>query len=97
MEPGAAQHASWSRGVVSSNAFGAALPRLRILGLHDCRFLPITLPSSVTPHLVLARVAGFDSAVYGLPDTGVHPILFEHPAGNLLVGTTALSRFVTGR
>ena len=45
IEPGATQRASWSRGVVSSNAFGAALPRLRILGLHDCRFLPITLPS----------------------------------------------------
>ena len=97
MAPGAARQASWSRGVVSSDAFGAALPYLRILGLHDCRFLPIALPASVTPHLVLARVAGFDSAVYGLPKTDVHPILFEHPVGNVLVATTALSRFVTGR
>ena len=97
IEIGATGRASWSRGVVSSNAFGAALPRLRIVGLHDCRFLPISLPRAVTPHLVLARVAGFDSAVYGLPETDVHPILFEHPAKDVLVGTTALSRFVTGR
>jgi hypothetical protein len=97
LELGATRQTSWSRGVVASDAFGASLPRLRILGLHDCHFLPITLPGSITPHLVLARVAGFDSAVYGLPETDVHPMLFEHPAGDVLVGATALSHFVTGR
>ena len=48
-------------------------------------------------HLVLARVAGFDTAVYGLADTKTFPILFEHPRGDVLVATTKLSQFVTAR
>src|SRR5262249_44851649 len=30
----------WERGVVVSDDFGAALPKLRILAIHDCRFVP---------------------------------------------------------
>ena len=41
-------------------------------------------------------VAGYDHAVYGIPDPA-WPILFEHPTGPLLVSTTKLSQFVTGR
>ena len=47
------------------------------------------------PDLVMARVAGFDTAVYGLPSTGAYPILFEH--AGVLVATTKLSQFVTAR
>ena len=46
---------------------------------------------------MLARVAGFDKAVYGLPTEGVKPILFKAPEGDVLVSTTKLSQFVTGR
>jgi len=47
--------------------------------------------------LVVARVAGYDTAVYGLPESGTFPILFTLPARNLIVATTKLSGFATGR
>ena len=47
--------------------------------------------------LVVARVAGYDTAIYGLPDKEVFPILFEVPESRLIVATTKLSGFVTGR
>lgn len=83
----------WTRTVVASDAFGRELPKMRILAMHDCRFLPVEVER---PHLVQARVAGFDTAVYGLPEE-TWPILFEHPRGDVLVATTKLSQFVTGR
>jgi hypothetical protein len=83
----------WERGVVASDAFAPELERLRILALHGCRFIPV---QTQNPHLVMARVAGFDTAVFGLPPE-TFPILYEHPRGNLLVATTKLSQFVTAR
>lgn len=82
------------RAVVASNGFGPALARLRILVIHGCHFLPMEAKS---PDLVLARVAGYDTAVFGLPESEVYPVLFEHPRGDILVATTKLSQFVTGR
>lgn len=84
----------WERAVVASGAFGPGLARLRILGIHDCRFVPVDVRNA---DIVLARVAGFDTAVYGLPAEGVYPILFEHPRGEILVATTKLSQFQTAR
>lgn len=81
------------RTVVASDAFGADLPRHRILMINDCHYLPVAVEA---PHLVLGRVEGYDSAVYGLPARAA-PILFEHPRGDLLVATTKLSQFVTAR
>ena len=81
------------RTVVASDAFGPELPKLRIVMIHDCHYLPV---EARNPHLVLARVEGYDTAVYGLPKE-THPILFEHPRGDLLVATTKLSQFVTAR
>ena len=82
------------RTVVASDAFGDVLKKMRILMIHDCHYLPV---EASQPHLVVARVAGYDDALYGLPQTNVHPILFEHPAGGVLVATTKLSQFVTAR
>ena len=82
------------RTVVASDAFGPSLARMRILIIHGCHFLPM---EAKMPHLVLARVAGYDTAVFGLPESEVHPLLFEHPRGNILVATTKLSQFVTAR
>ena len=82
------------RTVVASDAFGDGLKRLRILMVHDCHYLPV---EARNPHLVVARVAGYDDALYGLPDRDVWPLLFEHPSGDILVATTKLSQFVTGR
>jgi hypothetical protein len=80
------------RAVVASDFFGAGLPRLRILSPQNCTFLPLRTPQSL---LVLARVAGYDRALYGLPKE-VYPLLFELPPGaghgNVLVATTKLSQ-----
>ena len=83
----------WERGVVASTHFGEALPALRILAIHDCHYVSIDAPN---PLLVTARVAGFDSAIFGLPKNAA-PLLFEIPESNLLVATTRLSGFVTAR
>ncbi len=85
----------WERLVVSSDMFAPAVPRLHILAAHDCHFVPVS--GSLAADLVVARVAGYDAAVYGLPAKGVAPILFGLPARRLVVATTRLSSFVTGR
>ena len=85
--------ANVERTVVASDAFGPDLKKMRIMMINDCHYLPV---EAKNPHLVLARVEGYDTAVYGLPKD-VHPILFEHPRGDILVATTKLSQFVTGR
>ncbi|MGH9328252.1 MAG: hypothetical protein ACRD2B_16410 [Terriglobia bacterium] len=82
------------RVVVRSNAFGPALKQMRILSLHKCHYLPVTVPDAL---LVMARVAGFDAAIYGLPQEGAHPILFKHPGRSILIATTKLSNFIRGR
>jgi hypothetical protein len=87
------------RGVVASEIFGDALAPMRIVMVQSCRHLPVTIAGlpPQKPHLVLARVAGVDTAVFGLEGTPTQPLLFDHPNGNLLVATTKLSHFVTGR
>ena len=81
------------RTVVSSDAFGPKLPKMSIMEMKDCHYVPV---AAKFPHLVLARVEGYNTAVYGLPEK-TQPLLFEHPSGNILVTTTKLSQFVTGR
>jgi hypothetical protein len=81
------------RTVVASDAFEPDLQKMRILMIHDCHYLPV---EAKDPHLTLARVEGYDTAVYGLPKDA-RPILFEHPRGDVLVATTKLSQFVTAR
>ena len=83
----------WERTVVASDAFGPKLEKMRILAIHDCHFLETQAKQA---YLVSARVAGYDKAVYGLPEK-THPILFAHPGGDILVATTGLSHFVTAR
>jgi hypothetical protein len=82
------------RCVVASEMFGEHLQPLRIVMINGCRSVPVQSPQ---PHLVLAKVAGVDTAVFGLQDTPTEPVLFDHPRGNLLVATTKLSHFVSGR
>lgn len=92
LEP-ATRQIEWERIVVSSALFGEALPRLRILTVHQATFIPCDVKSTL---LVAARVAGFDTAIFGLPKT-VFPILFELPKQNMIVATTRLSGFIHGR
>jgi len=90
---GESRHTHWERAVVSSDFFHPSLENLSILGINDCYFVPVEVNQS---HIVVAKVAGLDSAVYGLPNE-TWSILFEHPQGNILVATTKLSQFVTAR
>ncbi len=84
---------TWERGVVTSDLFGASLPKLRILALQDCRFIPARATSS---HLVISRVAGYDTAVYGVAKDQT-PLLFEINDGQTLIAATKLSNFITAR
>lgn len=83
----------WERGVVASDFFGAELPPQSIVMVHDCHYVPV---GAGNPHLVLARVAGYDRAALGLPKETA-PLLFQLPQRDVLVATTKLSQFVTGR
>jgi hypothetical protein len=85
--------ATWERGIVSSDAFGASLQELRILDLHGCHFIPADADD---PLISIGRVAGFDTAPYGLPDE-TFPLLFRHPRHEVLIATTKLSNFVSAR
>jgi len=93
IETGETRHADLERGVITSGIFDEKLPPMRIVALNDCYFIPVTLSSSM---ITLAKVAGFDRAVYGLPEKN-WPVLFKHPGKEILVSTTKLSQFVTAR
>lgn len=90
---GQPREVEWERGVITSDAFGPWLERMRIVSLGRCRYAPMR---AAKPELVLARVAGFDTAIYGLPKE-VEPLLFEYRPGAILVGATKLSQFATAR
>jgi hypothetical protein len=94
---GSPRGTQWERAVIASEAFLPGLKKLRILAVHDCRFLPVRANHA---DIVIAHVAGFDNAVYGLPEE-TFPLLFEIPQGKkrgkLLVATTKLSQFITAR
>ncbi len=94
---GAPRGTQWERAVVASDVFSPSLARLRILAIHDCHFVPVRVEH---PHLVIGRVAGFDTAVFGLARESF-PILCELPTaergGHVLIATTKLSHFLTGR
>lgn len=93
-----AKTADKERAVVASAFFGTDLPPMSILSLHACRFLPLASRGvKAQTHLVLAKVAGFDKAVFGLPQDDVYPLLFETEPDHVLLGTTQLSRFITAR
>jgi hypothetical protein len=82
----------WERTVVSSPEFGPGLAEMRILSTHATPFLPRRVPR---PWLVVGRVAGFDTAVFGLPKDA-SALLYQAKPG-LIVATANLSEFLTGR
>ncbi len=92
------QTTHWERIVVSSDVFGPNLQEKRILMIHDGHYVDMELDN---PDLVLARVAGFDSAIFGIPDASMHVLgraaLCPDGGGEIYVSTTKLSHFVTGR
>ena len=80
------------RVVVVEDVFGEKLKPMDVLAIHDCHFMETKVAQ---PLMVLACVAGYDTAVFGIDDVPSFPILFTHQ--NLIVSTTKLSQFVTGR
>jgi len=78
--------------VVASDLFAPDLPKMSILAMHSCWFLPTI---AERPDLVLARVAGYDRAIYGLP-AEAHPVLVSL-SDSTLIATSKLSHFRTGR
>ncbi|MDZ4796943.1 MAG: hypothetical protein SGI92_02185 [Bryobacteraceae bacterium] len=84
--------AEWERVAVVSNLFGEAHNQ-RILSAHRCRYVPSPQPATI--HLRLARIAGFDYAVFGVPGDST-PLLYE-PAPGFMIAATTLSQFVTSR
>lgn len=95
LDVGTVRSSRLERGVVADNVFGDTMAVNDLVIIHDCRLVEIDAPN---PYLVLARVAGFDTAIYGLAGTATHPVLFRHPANDsIMVATTKLSQFVTGR
>lgn len=92
LELGEPRQTQWERCVVASEVFGESLAKLRILNISGCRFVPVAAREA---HLVVARVAGYDTAVYRISESS-HPVLFS-VGRDLLVATTKLSGFVTGR
>ena len=102
MRIGRPRASRWERAVISSSFFAPRLQPMQILTINDCHFVTL---GAVNPHIALARVAGFDRAVYGLPESNSplsegateFPLLAKHPLGNILVATTQLSRFIRAR
>ncbi|MHC4740419.1 MAG: hypothetical protein ACYS8Z_00750 [Planctomycetota bacterium] len=81
------------RAVVADDFFGDDLQSMRIMAINAREFVPA---KNNEAHIVFAKVAGFDTAVYGLPEK-TWPVLFECPDAAILVATTKLSNFVTAR
>ena len=81
------------RAVIASDDFGNNLPRLRILSVPGAGFVTL----NDTDPIVLAKVAGFDRAVYGLPAEGVFTLLGRIPEKSTLVSALKMSAFITGR
>jgi hypothetical protein len=93
LETGNPRAANFERLVVANDFFGKDLPKMQILAVNGLNFTPVKVKN---PMLAAARVAGFDNAVFGLPEES-DAILFQYPKGNILVSTTKLSHFITGR
>jgi hypothetical protein len=85
---------SYERAVVTSGFFGGDLAPMRVMTLNGCHTVEV---SAAETHLVLANVAGYNTAAYGLAHTPTRPILFEPEPGRVLVATTKLSHFARGR
>lgn len=84
---------TWERAVLTTSTLFPKLRPLQILSVSGAKYLPTT---SSHPLLSIARVAGFDHALFGLPSSA-QPLLYEVPEWNALVATTGLSNFIVGR
>ncbi|MDO6437243.1 hypothetical protein Q4534_07500 [Cyclobacterium sp. 1_MG-2023] len=80
------------RAVVVSDQFGNGLPPMKILGINDCHVITSEVND---PLVVVAKVAGLDSAVYGLEGVPAYPLLYKKDQG--FIALSKLSDFAKGR
>lgn len=78
------------RGVITSDVMG--LKKMSIVGINGCTLVK---SDAAKPLIVLGKIAGYDTAVFGVDDVETLPILFR--SGNTLVATTSFSNCVIGR
>ncbi|WP_127138099.1 hypothetical protein [Flagellimonas oceanensis] len=83
----------YERAVVNSSFFGGQPDSLDILSVNGLTYIPTQASNA---HIVAARVAGLDSAIYGTPKAN-KPLLFQLDDYDGLVSTTGLSNFIKGR
>ncbi len=79
------------RGVVNTSVI-KGLDSLDLIGIHNAY---VVQSAAKNPILIVAKVAGFDKAQYGISDVAPTPLLFKQ--GNSLVATTRLSHLITSR
>lgn len=83
--------ADCERGVVLGEEIG--LKPMSIVGINGCRVIDCSVSD---PLMLLAKIAGYDTAVFGLEGvSNSWPLLFE--SGNSLIAGTSFSNCVKGR
>ena len=92
---GGIERAHLERAVVNSRLFQGYPDSLGILVINGLHF--VNMSSGISKvHIIAAKVAGFDSAIFDLPEKQI-PLLFEMQDYPVMVATTSFSRFVKGR
>lgn len=71
-------------------------PELRPMDILSVNRAGYIAENAADPLMVIAKVAGFNSAYYGLEGTEVHPLVYK-PSENLWVSTSRLSDFARQR
>lgn len=89
-DPSVTYKAGLERGVVTSKEVG--LEEMSIVGINGCALVRAECRN---PLIVLAKVAGYDTAVFGLADTDTYPLLYKE--GACLISTTSFSSCIIGR
>lgn len=79
------------RGVINTSKISGA-DSLDLIGVHNAYFVK---SKAKEPLIIVAKVAGFEDAQFGISDVEHTPLLFRE--GNALVATTRLSNSLTSR
>lgn len=87
--------ANKERVVINTKRFMNALDSLDILGLNGLHYIS-SKTKIESPLIVTAKVAGFNRAIYGLPEK-IDPLLFQLSDSPVLISTTSFSNFITAR
>jgi hypothetical protein len=84
--------AQLERAVITGLAWEGRIAPMSLLTINGCHVLPVKVQD---PLMVLAKVAGFNKAEYGIDDVPSWPLLFKKDG--MMIAATALSNFATGR